>query len=147
MAAAQWITRHRVEFGETDAAAIVFYPNFFRWFDRATHDLLASIGYPVSALLRRGYAAPLVDAGARFRNPLIYGDEVVIESTVTEVRTRTFRIAHVVRRGETVACEGHEVRIWVRLGPDGSLTGEPIPGDLRALLSSVGEYHEGQVMP
>lgn len=132
-------TRHRVEWGETDAAAIVYYPNYFRWFDRATHDLFAALGYPISALLRRGNATPLVDAGARFRCALAYGDEVSIESRVTEVHARTFRIEHTVRRGESVVCEGYEVRIWVRLERDGSLVGECIPDDLRAALSPAEE--------
>jgi acyl-CoA thioesterase FadM len=29
-----------VEWGDTDAAGIVFYPNYYRWFDRAAHALL-----------------------------------------------------------------------------------------------------------
>lgn len=132
-------TRHRVEWGETDAAAIVYYPNYFRWFDRGTHDLFAEIGYPISALLRQGNATPLVDAGARFRSALAFGDEVSIESRVTEVQTRTFRIEHTVRRGERVVCEGYEVRIWVRLANDGSLVGERIPDDLRTVLTPVEE--------
>lgn len=132
-------THHRVEWGETDAAAIVYYPNYFRWFDRATHDLFAAIGYPISALLRRGNATPLVDVGARFRAALVYGDEVSIESRITEVRARTFRIEHTVRRGESVVCEGYEVRIWVRLGPDGTLAGERIPDELRAVLTRAEE--------
>jgi YbgC/YbaW family acyl-CoA thioester hydrolase len=128
------ITRHRVEWGETDAAAIVYYPNYFRWFDRATHDLFAEMGYPISTLLRGGNATPLVDVSARFRSALAYGDEVSIDSRISEVRARTFRIEHTVWRGENVVCEGHEVRIWVRLGPDGSLVGERIPDELRAVL-------------
>lgn len=132
-------TRHRVEWGETDAAAIVYYPNYFRWFDRATHDLFAEVGYPISTLLRQGNATPLIDVGARFRSALAYGDEVSIESRVTEVRARTFRIEHVVRRDESVVCEGHEVRMWVRLGPGGSLIGEQIPDDLRTILAPDAE--------
>ena len=31
-----------VSFGDCDPAGIVFYPNFFRWFDRCFHHFLAA---------------------------------------------------------------------------------------------------------
>lgn len=132
-------SRHRVEWGETDAAAIVYYPNYFRWFDRATHDIFADLDYPISGLLRRGLAIPLVDAGARFRHALAFGDEVRIESRVAEVRARTFRVEHTVHRAGVLVCEGYEVRMWVRVNSDGSLTGERIPDDVRVLLTGTAE--------
>ena len=32
----------KVRWGDTDAAGIVFYPNFYKWMDEATHEFLAS---------------------------------------------------------------------------------------------------------
>ena len=49
------IKPHRVQWGETDAAGIVFYPNYFRWFDQATHELLAQLGYPVTRMIEDGH--------------------------------------------------------------------------------------------
>jgi len=126
---------HRVQWGETDAAAIVFYPNYFRWFDQATHDLLRDLGCSVAAILERGFVVPIVEAKGRFLAALAYEDELAIASRVAEVRTRAFRIEHSVTRVDEVVCEGYEVRMWVHLGPDGRFVPEPIPQDLKALLS------------
>ena len=40
-----------VEFGNTDAAGIVFYPNYFMWFDKGTHWLFKSMQLAPKELL------------------------------------------------------------------------------------------------
>lgn len=130
------VKTHRVEWGETDTAAIIFYPNYFRWFDTATHDLFRSIGYPVSHMIDRGFAIPIVDCGARFFQALAYEDEVRIVSRIAEVRTRGFRVEHTVHRGEGLIAEGHEVRVCIKMGARGEpLEALCIPDDLRAILT------------
>jgi acyl-CoA thioester hydrolase len=132
---AERVKTFRVQWGDTDAAAIVFYPNYYRWFDAATHDLFRSLGYPVSRMLDDGFAVPLVEAQAQFRFPLRYDDEVTLLSRVVETRVRTFRVEHTVSRGEEVCCEGYEERIWVRVHAGGIIEAEPIPDGVRALIS------------
>jgi acyl-CoA thioester hydrolase len=124
-----------VQWGETDAAGIVFYPNYFRWFDQASHDLLGHLGYPVSRMIEQGYAVPIIEARGRFLASLAYDDDLLITTRVAEVRTRAFRLDHTVTRSSEVVCEGYEVRIWVRLGQE-RLEPERIPDELRALLTS-----------
>lgn len=126
----------RVQWGETDAAAIVFYPNYYRWFDAATHDLFRVLGYPVSRMLDDAVAVPLVEAQAQFRFPLRYDDEVTLLSRVVEARVRTFRVEHTILRGDQVCCEGYEERIWVRLLPGGEIEAQAIPDEVRAFIAS-----------
>jgi acyl-CoA thioester hydrolase len=128
------ILRHRVQWGETDAAGIVFYPNYFRWFDRATHQLFRQAGYPIREMLAAGSAIPLIGSGANFTSPLRYDDEIEIESSVAEVRTRAFRVRHIIRReGEAVA-DGYEIRIFAGVGNGGVLAPGRIPDDIRRIL-------------
>jgi acyl-CoA thioester hydrolase len=125
-----------VEWGDTDAAGIVFYPNYFRWFDRAAHALLRACGCAPADLLRRGYVVPIIESGAHFLAPVVYAEELAIESTVVEVRTRAFRVEHRVLRNAASVAEGFEVRVWARagVGSPPTLELEPIPPDIRASL-------------
>jgi acyl-CoA thioester hydrolase len=126
MAATQ--NTHRVEWGETDAAAIVFYANYFRWFDRGTHDLFRGLDLPIERLMAQGIVIPIIEAQARFLHPVVYADELVIQSRVAEVRSRAFRVEHKVLRGDEVVGEGYEVRMWVRRSDAGGrLEPELIP--------------------
>jgi acyl-CoA thioester hydrolase len=124
-----------VQWGETDAAGIVFYPNYFRWFDEATHELFRQLGSPIASMLAEGYAVPIIEAQGRFLAALLYEDELTLESRVTDVRTRAFRVDHTIRRGEQVVGEGYEIRMWVRLGgQERDLQPEVLPDDLRRRL-------------
>ena len=128
----------RVAWGETDSAGIVFYPNYFRWFDTATHELFRSIGLPLRELEQRGYLVPILSVSAEFRRSLRYDDEFTIDSTVAEVEEKTFRVHHQVRSAEGKSLsEGTELRGWVGKGGDGPHL-LPIPAEYRELLARGG---------
>lgn len=102
-----------IDFGDCDPAGIVFYPNFYRWFDRATHRMFAAVGYDFFQLKRdHGWIAwPLVDTGARFLLPATVGDQIELHSTIIEWSAKTFRISHQARRDGDLLVDGFEVRI------------------------------------
>jgi 4-hydroxybenzoyl-CoA thioesterase len=115
------VTRFTVEFGDCDPAQIVFYPNYFCWMDAAALHFFRAAGVPSW----RDYEAqtgiigtPLVDASARFIRPASYGDVIDVEASVAEWRGKSFVMAHVIRRGDTVLVEGREVRVFARRHPD-----------------------------
>jgi 4-hydroxybenzoyl-CoA thioesterase len=102
-----------VDFGDCDPAGIVFYPNFYRWFDRGTHAMAAAVGLNMAQLkAERGLICwPLVDTGARFISPASPGDVLSLESSITEWGRKTFRVKHTIKHGERLVCEGFEIRI------------------------------------
>lgn len=125
--------RYRIRWGDTDAAGIVFYPNYFHWFDMATHEFFRSIGLTVTQLMDEGVVLPILNATSDFKMPLYYDDEVEVRSSISEVRNKSFRIDHVVVRGSDVTGLGSEWRAWVsRTG--GKFAAEPIPDYVRELL-------------
>ena len=60
-----------IEWGDCDSAGIVFYPNYFRWFDASFHHLLRANGLDPRVLTERYgiIGTPIADAGARFVRP------------------------------------------------------------------------------
>jgi 4-hydroxybenzoyl-CoA thioesterase len=117
----------------------VFYPNYLRWFDQATHELFRGIGFTVQEMFLTGHGAPVIEARIRYLSSLVYDDEIEILSHVGEIRTRAFRLEHrVVRHGLTMA-QGYEVRIWARLPGTGEsrVVPDAIPQRLRDLLGTV----------
>ena len=127
----------RASWGDCDAAGIIFYPNYFRWFDECTQALLRSVGMDQRSLRDEfgivGTAA--VDASARFTAPVSYGDLLRATSYVERWGTSSFTVYHRIDRGaDGMAAEGREVRIWAKRGADGRLRTEPIPAAFRRLL-------------
>ena len=125
----------KVAFGDTDPAGIVFYPNFYRWMDQATHELLGSNVKLTSQLIKEGTGFPLVEAHCEFKSALYFDDIVEIHSSVEEVKNRVFKVRHnFVRDGKTVA-SGYETRVWVAMH-EGNLKAIPIPDDIREKMEA-----------
>jgi len=128
-----------VQFGDCDPGKIVYYPNYFRWFDECTADLFRSVGLPLRELFKTHgvWGIPLVDARARFITPSTYGDEMEVESSVIEWRKSSFVIGHKFFRNGELLLEGSEIRVWA--GPDPTdpqrMKGLPVPQEIVAKLS------------
>lgn len=124
-----------IEWGDCDPAGIVYYPRYFVFFDNATVALFAAAGLPKHEMVKTydmvGY--PMVDTGARFIIPSRWGDTITIESHVSEWRKSSFDIKHRVLKGEDLAIEAWETRVWVGRHPDDPerIKSQPIPEDVK----------------
>lgn len=125
----------KVRFAETDAAGIVYYPNFYKWMDQATHEMFSRIGMSTNKLLKEKKGIPLVEAFCQFKHALHFEDSIKVVSVVTEVRNKVFKIQHTLYLGDVIAAEGYEIRVWVDTSsPDGKLKAVPIPEEMRTML-------------
>ena len=132
--------RMRIAFSDCDPAQIVFFANYFKWFDTSFAELMGACGVPSwreTAAHNGIIGAPLVDAQATFRNSATYGEDLEVESWVEHWGRKSFVVRQIVRRDETVLCMGREVRIFAVQDPDDPLRikAVPIPEDIRALCS------------
>jgi 4-hydroxybenzoyl-CoA thioesterase len=125
----------RIEWGWCDPAGIVFYPRFFEMFDNSTTLLFSSaLGMTKYAFLAKydcaGY--PMVDTRARFLVPARFGDDVVIETTLTEIKRSSFQVLHRLRKDGALAVEGFETRVWTGRDPadPGKIRSQPIPAEV-----------------
>jgi len=130
----------KIEWGDCDPADIVFYPNYFRWFDASTAHHFEAAGLPKPELIRRygvvGF--PMVDTSAKFHIPNRHGDEVLIETTITQFGTASFSIEHRLLREGKISVEGFEKRVLVKKTEDGGgITSCPIPEEVKSLFSGA----------
>jgi 4-hydroxybenzoyl-CoA thioesterase len=132
-------TKVEIQFGDCDPAGIVYYPNYFRFFDNATAALLSA----AFAMHKRNWlehfgiaGIPMVDTGARFIKPSRFGDVVDIRSEITELGRSSFSVKHTLLRDGEIAIEAHEKRVWVVRDEAGGIRSAPLPEDVRQLLSA-----------
>lgn len=132
-----------IEWGDCDAAGIVFYPRYFAMFDASTAYLLEkAIGMKKIAWTKHFgiVGIPMVDTGAKFIIPSRYGDVITIESRATAIRRSSFDVEHRVFKGEALAIEARETRVWAGKDPDDAsrIKGYAIPDEVvKALSGSV----------
>ncbi|OWT62142.1 thioesterase [Candidimonas nitroreducens] len=125
-----------IEWGDCDEAGIVFYPNYFYWFDCTFQGMLRSKGLSQREVRSRyGAVTPLVDVGAVFRSPVSYDDVITIRAEFQEWAERRMRIAYTVHCGERLVATGHELRAWAVPREEGGLKGAAIPEDFKRLFA------------
>jgi 4-hydroxybenzoyl-CoA thioesterase len=112
--------RVRVQWGDCDPAGIVYYPRYFEWIDASTILLFEkATGLTKIKMLEKygGAGLALLEARAVFKVASQYGDDIRIESRVTEFRRSTFLMHHRVTKGDVLALEGFETRLWTVRDP------------------------------
>lgn len=129
-----------VQFGDCDPAGIVFFPNFSRWMDAASLSFFVQCGVPLwrELVKTRGIVGtPLLEINTRFLHAVTYGETLTIATHVEEWRNKAFVQMHRVTRGDTVVCEGREVRAFVVRDANNPerLRALPVPEDIKTLCS------------
>ena len=129
-----------VMFGDCDPAGIVFFPNFSKWMDASSLNFFVKCGVPPwrEVIKTRGMVgAPRLEINTKFMPPATYGERLQIHTSVIEWRDKVFKHRHVVMRGDTVLCEGTEVRAFVIHPPEAPdrIKSIPVPEDIKALCT------------
>jgi len=129
----------QIEWGDCDPQGIVFNPRFFVFFDACTAGLFFSAGIDLYGMKKSGEIAgiPMADTRSRFYRPILFGDQVEVETTATEFRRSSFDIQHRLLKDGELAVEGNETRIWTVTDPErvGGMRSEPLPADFIKKLS------------
>jgi len=131
-----------VAWGDCDAAGIVFYANYFHWFDWGMSGLLARIGLDQRITRARwGTSTPLVDARARYLITSSYDERILLVSDFSAVGRASFTMRHRILKADgRLACEGTNVHCWVRPDPvePARIQAEPMPPEVRAAMLGEG---------
>jgi acyl-CoA thioester hydrolase len=90
-----------VYFEDTDAYGIVYYANYLKFMERARSDMIRAVGVDQAAELRAsGSAYAVVEVDIKYRRPGRLGDDLIVISTVDEVRAASVLIHQRVMRGK-----------------------------------------------
>jgi 4-hydroxybenzoyl-CoA thioesterase len=132
----------RIEWGDCDPAGIVFYPRYFAMFNHSTELAVeTALGLSKPALFAREDfdGIPVIETRGRFLIPTRFGDDVVIETTITQVRRSSFDLHHRLTKDGALAVEAFESRVWVvrDLARPGRFRPQAIPAEFVARLSGA----------
>jgi len=71
----------RVRYAETDKMGVVYYANYFVWFEVARTDLLRTLGWSYREMELSGVSLPVIEAHCEYARPARYDDEIEIRTT------------------------------------------------------------------
>ena len=123
-----------VSYFQYDQQGVVFNMWYFGWFDDAMTQFLGEVGYPHAAMNADGFDVQLVHTEADWRDPVRYGEQVMIDVATERVGSTSFTLSFGVRVGAQARSTGRTV--YVVVSTDGSGK-RPVPPELRASLESA----------
>jgi 4-hydroxybenzoyl-CoA thioesterase len=132
----EFVSEITVEWAHCDYAGIVFYPNFYTWFDQGTERLFRANGLSYAQLAAEfGIdGMPLLETGTTYKNASKLGAELTITSWVDAWEGKTFLVKHRIMHADgREALEGFERRIFVIKEPelDRGIRAIAVPDDIR----------------
>ena len=122
----------RVYWEDTDAAGIVFYANYLKFFERARSEWLRSLGFEQEALrAEAGLAFVVIDTALRYVEPARLDDVLEVTVEVGHVGLASLTVGQQARRADRLLAEG-TIRVGcVELG---AFRPCRIPNDIRQSL-------------
>jgi acyl-CoA thioester hydrolase len=90
---------------------IVYYANYFVWFEVGRTDLLRSAGWSYRGMEEEGFSLPVIDAGCSYRESAKYDDDIEIRTRGTLLTPVRVRFDYeVIRTGDAgTLASGHTV--------------------------------------
>jgi acyl-CoA thioester hydrolase len=101
----------RVRYAETDKMGVVYYANYFVWFEVARADLLRSLGWTYREMEEDGVALPVIEAHCEYKQSARYDDELDVKTKGSMLSAVRMQFEYeVVRRADgMVAAVGRTV--------------------------------------
>lgn len=133
-------TEITVDWGDTDAGGLIYYPRFFHFVIIGLNDyfrLATDDEHPMETYRRDGYVLPAVEASASFYSPLRAGDEAVIETRVVASGTTSLTIAFTITRATSEECvaDGEVSFVFV----DETFEATPLPDAIHECIRERGD--------
>ncbi len=109
-------TRVRVRYAETDQMGVVYHANYLVWFEIGRVEFIRQLGLDYRDMEREdGALIAVIEARARYKAPARYDDELLVRTTLANVRGSVVRFAYEILRADDKAllCEGETVHMVV----------------------------------
>ncbi|MDD2762395.1 MAG: thioesterase family protein [Opitutaceae bacterium] len=125
---------HRtIRFADTDAAGVVFFPNYLAICHEAYEESLASAGMELKIFFsKHGVVVPISKSQAEYLRPLVCGDKVGVTLATTPLGADSYAIDYVMHRlgrPEKLAARVHTEHVCIS---SQSRTRQALPSALAA---------------
>lgn len=121
-------TEVRVRFAETDMWGIVYYANFFVWFEVGRGAAFREINIPVGKLQESNAMAVVVEASCRYRSSARYDDLILIRTTISSLQPKLMTFTYEILNKETgiLLATGHTKHVFVNKEGKSARIPEPL---------------------
>ncbi len=101
-----------MRFSETDALGVVYYGQYYTYFDVARQELLRSLGIVPALLSRKGldFAA---ESSCRYHASARFDDFLTLGVEIARIGDNSITYTHTIKKGNTRIAEGRVIDVMV----------------------------------
>lgn len=124
----------RVRYAETDAQGVVYYANYFVWFEVARVNYFRDLGLRYADIERTGIGFVIAEASCTYLAPAHFDEVLTIRTWAEDLGKSSFALAYEVLNAETgqLLATGRTVQVFVNMREGGRPV--PIPERIRQEL-------------
>ena len=104
---------YRVPYADTDKMGVVYYANYFVYFERLRTELLREAGFSYFEMEEKGVMLPVIEALCNYKKPAGYDDLLVISGWVEQIKGPKVKICCEVRKNNDLLVSGHTIHACV----------------------------------
>ncbi|MBI3092585.1 MAG: acyl-CoA thioesterase [Candidatus Tectomicrobia bacterium] len=137
----RFIFEQRVRWEDCDPGGLIFYGNYFRYFEAAEEELLRSTGTSEWEMKQKyNIALGKTDVGIQFFAPALYDDLIEVQTWIPEYDDKRYLMRfEVYKQGtETLLCKAHAKVICMQKGGE-RLRAREHPPELLEILETYAE--------
>jgi acyl-CoA thioester hydrolase len=124
--------KFRPRYSETDQMGVVYYGNYATYFEVGRVELLRSVGMTYAEMEHSGTMLPVVHMNIDFKVGAKYDEEIVLETSITEMPSRKISFYHTLKNNEgKLLVKGEVVLVFVDTK---SFKPKHCPEELKTLL-------------
>jgi acyl-CoA thioester hydrolase len=91
MSSTAYKTSFRVTWADTDAAQVVHFSNYFRFFERAEEEFYRHLGFSFNDIIDKGLWFPRVEAFCEYKKSAKFNDLLEVELTIEELKEKSIK--------------------------------------------------------
>lgn len=99
----KYINQIKVYHVDTDCYGVVWHGAYLRWFEEGRVEFANLAGANLNLLEQSGVQLPVVEANIRYKSPARLYDEIIIETSLEELKKTSIVFKHVISNKNTGA--------------------------------------------
>jgi len=109
------VLKYRVPYADTDQMGVVYYANYFEYFERFRNEILRDAGYTYLELEKEGIAMPVIEAVCHYKASAKYDDLLEITGRFAEAKGVKVKIECEVYRDGQLLVSGYTVHACINM--------------------------------
>ena len=104
---------HKVQYYETDRMGVTHHSNYVRWMEEARIELMDRTGFPYIKMEEEGIIVPVKSLRVDYLKPCTFGDEVEIETHITDFNGVVITMSYEMRVKDESVCKAASEHVFL----------------------------------